>query len=188
MSKKNSNLYWKDGEVYVDGKLIERKGPIPSSFAIQNSVTSDYDTTSARPQPKSFASFPAVNEPRKERSRYTTGYPNTLFGGASQGSSPTYDAEKHDHYRLAIEPKPYFNGYAKDSRFKQQYDHYKNLDAAAESSTKESYPQFHHSNQKYTKEEKRDNPGLYRGNPSETREWHDQAAEYAGRSAKLCDE
>lgn len=29
--------------------------------------------------------------------------PNTLYGGASQGSAPAYDASKKDHYRNAID-------------------------------------------------------------------------------------
>lgn len=189
MPKSNSSLRWQNGELYIGENVIDKKNNIPSSHgASPGSVISEYDTSRARPSQARTTSWPAVNDPTRERARYTTGYPSTLYGGASQGSAPIYDAGAHDHYREAIKPKPYNQGYPRNSRFNRLYNDYKDLDEAAQSSENDHYLPHRDSAKKPTPDQRRENPDLYKGKPRETEGWHRQGAEYAAKSKALYDE
>lgn len=82
------------------------------------------DNRSPRITPAVPASWPPAKGLSQQKSRYGTGFPNTLLGGASQGSDPVYGADKRDPYRQIMEDRKAFN-YPRNTKFDSQYREYK---------------------------------------------------------------
>lgn len=152
---------WKGDKIYYGDTEIKKDSTSTSNKNIQpGSVLSAFESRSQKPNPTSTASWSSANEPSRERSRYTTGFPNTFFGGASQGSDPVYGADRKDPYRDAMTQKPGNHGPPRTSDFSRTYNHYKNLDAAGTSSKDDTHSQHVQTARQPTQEMAKNNPGL----------------------------
>ncbi|KAI9769214.1 MAG: hypothetical protein M1840_004343 [Geoglossum simile] len=69
------------------------------------------------------------------------------------------------------------------SRFDQLSKEYKTLDDQAEG-VEEEYKIFLGTAEKHSQRKRQANPGVYDGNPKETREWYQEAAQYAHDGAQ----
>ncbi|TGJ80724.1 hypothetical protein E0Z10_g8052 [Xylaria hypoxylon] len=112
-----------------------------------------------------------------------TGFPSPYNAGRSQGSAPG-DSTK-DYYRDSVEPTKSRHGPPLDSDFSRRYHEYKDLDEAAGSARKE-YKTYLHTAGKYQLRTRSASSGVYAGDPIETQEWHQEAAEYADRARTAC--
>lgn len=145
------------------------------------SVVSKYESKQLPPKPTHKKSYPPLTDPSGIKTRMTTGFPKSRFNvGTSQGSAPASDHHHLDPYRNAADKDHNKTGPPLDSQFVQTYNTYKELDAGAEGA-EDQYKEYLGAARKVTKKMRNKNPGGFVGQPLETREWHQTAAEYAAR-------
>lgn len=153
-----------------------------SSREIAHSVNSKFQSRDKRPEPKTTQSYPPVTRPSDMRTRMTTGYPKTRYSaGASQGSAPASGHQTRDPYRSAMDPSKSQAGPPLQSPFSQQYNDYKDFEWAAEP-VEEQYKDYLKSAPRVSRKMRDRNPGVYAGEPPQTKEWHQKAAQYAERA------
>ncbi|GAM86200.1 hypothetical protein ANO11243_042120 [Dothideomycetidae sp. 11243] len=159
----------------------------PSSQARAHSVFSDYQSTWQPCPIASSQSYPPMTSTSDMRNRMMFGYPSTLYGvGGSAGSTPAYPASYvsaygdrvFDPYRNAARPESSRHGPIFGSPFAAQANQYKDLDVAADAG-EFFYKRHLDTATKTTSRMRKQNPGVYAGDPPETAAWHQSAAQYA---------
>jgi hypothetical protein len=201
-SKPSGPFFTEDGKPYfvINGRSVwatsgqtnagssssnHGNGSSGSNHARAPSVVSQYESRNSTERPTMPSSYPPLAGPSKMKSRMTSGFPSTRFGGGeSQGSAPTRGAESHDPYRKAATPAKHNHGPGFDTPFNQQYNLYKDQDSAALGS-EDNYKTYLASSSKVSKKMRERNPGVYGGEPLQTEEWHKTASSYADQSAQL---
>jgi hypothetical protein len=144
-------------------------------------VGSELSGHPGREPPRVSQSWPPDRPATDTRQRMTTGFPNTLFGGASQGSAPSRDASAHDPYRSAMST----TGPPRASPFNSDYNNYKDRDTAAEASG-DQYKSYLSGNKAPSKKQRAAAPpGTYKGQPLGTAEFHATAGEMARNTSQL---
>lgn len=158
-----------------------------STCATVRSVDSRFESTQF-PPPTTGGSYPPITPQSSLKARMTSGYPTARFSvGEGQGSAPASGHQTRDPYRSAMDPSKTRTGPPLNSPFSQQHTKYKDLDAEAESA-EQQYKEYLKSARNIPRKVRDQNPGLYDGEPCETKEWHRTAARYAGRARELCRE
>ncbi|KAJ0415329.1 hypothetical protein BJY00DRAFT_293720 [Aspergillus carlsbadensis] len=133
--------------------------------------------------PNRTNTFPKPNPQQPERTRYQTGFPNTMWGERNDfpGTAPPRDRDGFDKYRQALA-----NGAQPpaESPFNQQYQAYKQQDAAAHG-LRDEYSNFvrsYQQTQQPSRAQIAQSPQTYAGQPKATRDWHDSAGAKAGEA------
>lgn len=196
MSKTSSDsgpYFSEDGRPYfiVNGQSVwassgqMNPGSVSSIRGIAPSVASAYESP---PMPLSSSSYPPVTPPSSMKARFTSGYPATRFAaGESQGSAPASGHQTLDPYRSAIDPAQNRTGPPLNSPFLRQYNDYKDRDIAA-GAAEDHYKSYLKSAGKVSTKMKQKSPGLYDGEPAQTQDWHQSAAQYASLARDKYDE
>lgn len=151
----------------------------------EHSVASDFEARRLPPRPTDVNSYPPVTPPSGMKTRMTTGYPEARFNvGQSEGSAPASGHKHLDPYRHAVDKEHNKTGPPLDSPFIKSYNHYKDLDESSQAA-KAQYKEYAKTARKVTAKMRKDNPGVFEGQPRETKEWHENAASYAARGRDI---
>lgn len=192
-SSDNGPYFSADGRPYfmVNGQPVWASsgqinpGSVSSSRGIAPSVASAYQSASV---PLFSSSYPPATPPSSMKTRFTSGYPTTRFAaGESQGSAPASGHQTLDPYRSAIDPAQNRTGPPLNSPFMKQYNDYKDCDFAAEAA-EDQYKSYLKSAGKVSTKMKQNSPGVYDGEPPQTKDWHQSAAQYASLARDKYDE
>ncbi|KAI8948487.1 hypothetical protein F4801DRAFT_556709 [Xylaria longipes] len=144
-----------------------------SNRTIAHSVESRYES---HRYPEMTSSYPPASNPSGMRTRMTSGFPSRFNAGQSQGSAPGDSTS--NYYRDGMEREKNRHGPALGSHFSRSYNEYKDRDAAADSA-QDGYKAYLGTASKTSKRTRSNSPGVYDGQPPETRDWHRTAAHYA---------
>ncbi|KAI0429076.1 hypothetical protein F5Y09DRAFT_332134 [Xylaria sp. FL1042] len=184
MSSDGGPYFTEDGSCYylINGqpvwKALQQNNPASdggSSCAIAHSVFSKFESHRF---PSRNRSHPLTPPPTDLKKRMETGFPLRFQSGRSQGSDP---GTKSNYYRDGLERETNRHGPSFDSDFSRRCHEYHDLDLAARVAECE-YRDYLRTSGKYSESIRNVNPGMYQGDPHETRDWHQGAAEYADRA------